>query len=200
MIAGDDDVDLAAAGADEDGVGRKRPRDVNPSPACGGNRRRNRRCLLTAEQPVLASMRVQTGDRDARCRDAEARQLARRQRDRRLERFPGNGARHVGQRDVHRGEHDTQRLRVEHHRDVGGTGQMREEIRVAVPRQAGQAKRLFVHRCCGDGVDGVLLRIRHRTHDHVVRGAARVGAQHAGWKDGTVRRRVQHGVARVAHA
>ena len=44
------------------------------------------RLFLAAEQPVLAGVRIEAGDGDPRRRDAEARQLARRQRDGRLER------------------------------------------------------------------------------------------------------------------
>ena len=111
------------------------------------------RFLLAPEQPVLAGVRIQAGDGDARRAHAEPRQLARRQRDRRLERWLRQRARHVGQRDVNRRQHDAQRVGVEHHRDVRRAGQMREQIGVAAPRQAGQPERFLVDRRRRDRVD-----------------------------------------------
>ena len=69
-------------------------------------------------------------------REAEPRQLARREHDGRLERRPRQRARHIGERNVHGRQHDAQRVGVEHHRDVGRAGQMREQIGVSAPRQA----------------------------------------------------------------
>ena len=79
VIAGDDDVELAAGGAHEHRVARERTRDIDARRArhCV-DRRRDRVDLLPPEQPVFAGVRVQARHGNARPRDTEARQLARR--------------------------------------------------------------------------------------------------------------------------
>ena len=52
-------------------------------------------CSSSAEQPVLAGVRIEPGHGDSRLRDAESRQLARGQRDRRLERRLRQRPRHL---------------------------------------------------------------------------------------------------------
>ena len=54
--------------------------------------------LLAAEQTVLARVRVQARDGNPRRGNAESRQLARRQRDGRLERLARQRPRHLGER------------------------------------------------------------------------------------------------------
>ena len=142
-------------------------------------------------------MRVQAGDGDARRGNAEARQLARRQRDRLLERLARQHARNIGERHVHRREHDAKRVGVEHHRDVPHAGEVCKQIGVAGPGQTGQAKRFLVHRRGRDCVDLALFRVADRAHDRLVCGAARIGAQHAGRKAGGIRWRIQQRLAGI---
>ena len=65
------------------------------------------------------------------------------------------------------------RIGVEHHRDVLGAGQMREQIGVPFPRQARQPERFLVDGRGRDGVDGAALRVGDRPDDGVVGGATR---------------------------
>jgi len=55
-------------------------------------------------------------------------------------------ARHLRERNVHGREHHTQRLGIEHHRDMRRTGEVREQIRVAAPLEPRQPERLLVDR------------------------------------------------------
>jgi hypothetical protein len=131
VITGHHHVELAAARADKDSIARKRPRHVNPGGAARFNGRYDRGLFFAPEQAVFAGVRIQSGHRDARRRDAEARKRARREHDGGLERRPGERARHIGERDVHGRQHDAESVGVEHHRDVGRPGQMRQQIGVS---------------------------------------------------------------------
>src|ERR1700730_9410120 len=100
VIARHDHVEVAAAGAHEDGVARERTGHLDAARAARLDRRPDRRLLFMSEQTMLARVRVQAGHRNPRPRDAESRQLARGEIDRRLERGGGQRPRDVGQRDV----------------------------------------------------------------------------------------------------
>ena len=73
--------------------------------------------------------------------------------------------RHVGQRKMDGRQHHPQRIGVEHHRDGPRAGQVREQIRVPVPRQAGEPERLLVDRRRGNRLDLATLRGVGRAHD-----------------------------------
>ena len=109
VVAGDDDVEFAAGGAEEHRVARKRamrrrcPRARQPSIAGRMTSDSSR-----AEQAVLAGVRIEAGDGDPRPRNAEARQLARSERDRRRRDAPASTCAAPPTADVHRREHDPQ--------------------------------------------------------------------------------------------
>ena len=153
MIAGDDDVELAARGAQEDGVGGKRSGHVDAARAARRDGRRDHAVVFVPEQPVLAGVRIEPGHGDARAAPTK------RGSSRAVSSIvpssdsPGQRPRHLAERDVHRRQHDAQRVGVEHHRHVLRAGQVREQIGVAGPRQAGEPERLLVDRRGGDGVD-----------------------------------------------
>ena len=103
-----------------------------------GDGRRNDARFLAADQSVLAGVRIEPGDGDARAVDAEvvlergcgdANGLA--------DQRSGQRARHVGKGNVHRGRHDLELVRHQHHHRaeraaaaVSG-GQQAQECRVA---------------------------------------------------------------------
>ena len=199
VIAGDDDVELAADGAHENRVARKGARDVDAVRAAGGNRGPDDAILFLAEQPVLARVRIEPGHGDARRRNIEPGQLAGRQRNRRFQRRLSQRARHLRQRDVHGRQHDAQGVGVEHHRDVARAGQMRQQIGVSRPGQAGQPERFLVDGRGRDGVHGATLRVGGRANEQIVGGASGVCAQDAGREHGAGRRRVEHRLTDLEH-
>src|ERR1043166_6497359 len=83
--AGDDDGEFALAGAYEQRVGGKWSRDVDAFGATALYRRNDRRRLFASKQAMLAGVRIQARDGDARLHFVEFRKLTRRQRDRLLE-------------------------------------------------------------------------------------------------------------------
>ena len=74
-------------------------------------------------------------------------------------------ARDIRQGNMDGRQHDAQRGRIEHHRDMGRAGQVREQIGVAGPRQAGKTKRFLVDRRRGDPVHSSRHGIVHRADD-----------------------------------
>jgi len=137
VIAGNHGVEFAAHGAAEDRVAGKRAVDLDAARARRLDGRPQDAVLFRAEQPFLAGVRVQAGERDARTRDAEARELARGQVDDVAEQRPGEKPRHLGERDVHRRQDDLQRLRPEHHGDARRAREMRQQVGVPLPVQPG---------------------------------------------------------------
>ena len=167
MVAGHDRVELAARGADEDGVAGNRARSRRcRSPRQRRDDRRDHAIVFVAHQPVLAAVRVQAGDgepRPRRCRSRAARRAVgadrRRQHVRRQRRAHVGAARCARSRAppsaARRGRTSPRR---------GDAGQVAEQVGVPLPRQAGQRERLLVDRRRGDGVDadGAARRRRPR--------------------------------------
>ena len=122
-------------------------------------------------RPSLSCVRIERGERQARRVDAEPRQFAGGEPNRALDEVGRQRSRNVGQRDVDGRQHHSNRRRLEHHRDKRRAGEVREEIRVPAPRQAGHGESLLADGRRGDGIDSSLLRILDRTNDRVVRGA-----------------------------
>src|SRR5206468_6563413 len=81
VITGHHHVELATARADEDSIAWIWARHVYTAVAAQPNGRRDHRLLFAPEQAVFAGVRVQAGNCDARRGDAEARKLARGERD-----------------------------------------------------------------------------------------------------------------------
>ena len=93
-----------------------------------------------------------------------------------VQRFSSQRAGHLGERNVHRRQHHAQRVGVEHHHRSGRTGEMGEQVGVALPRESGGRKGLLVDRRGGDRRHPAGARIVHRCHDGLVGGATGVGA------------------------
>jgi len=200
VVAGNHGVELAARGASEDRVAGKRAVDFHASRARLVHRGPQHAGLLGPEQPLLAGVRIQSRERDARARDAEARQLARGQvddfgKERRREQ-PG----HIRERDVHRREDDLQRVGPEHHGDAGRVREVRQQVRVPLPLEPRTREPQLVDRCRGDRGDAAGHRVADGRADRLVRREARVGGQHARLEPGAVRRAVDHGLTGVADA
>src|SRR5262245_18600941 len=79
VIAGDDDVEFAARGAQEHRVAVKRARDVDAALSASRDRWADDGFFLPPEETVLAGVRVEPGYGEPRARDPESRQLARRE-------------------------------------------------------------------------------------------------------------------------
>ena len=92
---------------------------------------------------MLARVRVEARDGEPRPGEAEARKLARGEPDRLLHHLAREQARHVGEGDVHRREHDAKLVGIKHHRDMRSARQVRQQVGVAVPGQAGQPERFL---------------------------------------------------------
>jgi hypothetical protein len=145
-------------------------------------------------------MRVQPRQRQARRRDAEPRQPVRGEIDDAVEPFARELGGHRGQRHMDGGEHHFQRLAPEHHRHPRAAGEVREQVRVPLPRQPRARERQFVHRRGRHGVHRAGLGVADRGTDRVERGAAGVGRQLAHGKRVLGRRTVEHRFAHLAHA
>ena len=172
---------------------------VDTSRRAVGHCRRDHVVVLTAHQAVLARVGVEPGDGDARPRAAEPGQLARGERDRAGHEVAREHARHVGERDVDGREHDAQLGRIEHHRHERRSGQVREEIGVAAPREPGEREGLFADGRGRDGVDAARHRVLDGAHDNVV-GGAPCRRRHEARLDGRGRGRGVHdGFADVEH-
>jgi len=137
VIAGNHGVEFAAHGAAEDRVAGKRAVDLDASRTRCLHRWPQDVVLFRAEQPFLARVGVQAGERDARTRDSEARELARGQVDGVAEQRLGEQPRHLRERDVHRRQDDLQRIGPEHHGDARRAREMRQQVRVPLPLQPG---------------------------------------------------------------
>jgi hypothetical protein len=146
---------------------------------------------------------IEAGHRQARPRDAEARQPFRGDAHDLAQPIRRQQARHVGQWDVHGGERNLERRRPEEHDRVADTAQVREQIRVASPRQAGGREGRLVHRRRHDGGHPPGERVGHRALDGVERGAAGRGVHGPGGKRrhvGGCVRPVDDWIARGPHA
>ena len=169
-----------------------------PLLAAGRDRRPEHVLLFVSDEAVLPRVRVEPGEGEPRGGDAEARQLARGQHDRALERLAGQRPGHFRERDVHGREHDAQRVGVEHHGDARRSREVGEQIRVPAPRQPGRGEGFLVDRRGGDGVDHVRLRVGDRAGDGVVGGTAGL-RRHAPARERVERRAgrraVEHDVA-----
>ena len=102
---------------------------------------------------------------------------------------------------MHRRQHDAQLVALEHHRDARRAGEVREQIRVPLPRQSCQRERCFIDGRGCDGGDVSALRVRGRLDDRVVRGPARLRRHRARTKRpqrGAVVRSVEHRLADFA--
>ena len=199
VVTGDHDVEVAAPCADEHRVCRKGTRHVDAAGAAGSDCGRDDRLLFASEQTVLAGMWIESGHGNPRPRSPEPRQLAPREIDGRFERSGTERARHVGQRDVHGGEHDTQDVRVKHHRNVARARQVGQQIGVPGPRQTGQPEGLLVDRRRGNRVDLAFHRRIDGAHHGVVRRPPCLGGQHTRRKRGAGVRPEQNRLAAVEH-
>jgi hypothetical protein len=127
----------------------------------------------TRDAAVFPGVWVQPGKCEPwRC-ETETRQLASSEIDRALEHLAGQCARNLRERDVHGREDHAERLRVEHHRHARRTRQVREEIRVASPRQSRGGKCFLVDRRRGNGINAAGLRVAGRLDNRVIRRATR---------------------------
>ena len=112
VIRRDHGVELAAHRAHEHGVGGERPGE--PAGARGG---REHAVVLVAEPAVVAGVRVERAQREARLGDAEPVAQPARVMPAACAMAPAVTARrHVAQRDVRGGEHHAQAVGGEHHR------------------------------------------------------------------------------------
>ena len=180
VVAGDHRVERAGGGATEDRVGRDRAGDVDAGGAAPLDGRREDAALLAADEALFPGVRIEAGEGEARARHAEARQLVVRQADRGVDALRGEEPRDIGERDMHGGEDDVQTVRVEQHPDIGGVREVRQQVGVAAPGQAGGGPGRFVDRGGGDGVDAARLRVANRGDDRGVGGAAGVGRDDTG--------------------
>ena len=170
MVAGHDRVELAAGGADEDGVAGDRAGHVEPLASQRGDDRRDHGVVLGPHQAVLAAVRVEAGDGEARPGAAEGRQRRGGDADGRGQQLRRQRPRHVGDRDVHRRQRHLEPLGVEEHHRAPRAGQVAEQVGVTLPRQAGEGERLLVHRRRGDGIDAPGPRVGDGRDDRVVGG------------------------------
>ncbi len=158
------------------------PDDVDALPARVVDRRRHHRRLFAPKEPVLAGMRIETGDGQAGRCDTEARERFGSNPDHAEQPRPGQIVRHERERDMDGREHDLEPLGPEHHHDVVDTAEMREQVGVAAPRQTGGRKGLLVDRRRDDGIDVCRKRIRRRADDRLVGRARRAGVDAASRK------------------
>ncbi len=108
VVHGDDDVELAAGGAQKDGVGRLRIGDRPAARPRGFDGGPDLRLFLHAEEPVFACVGVEPGDRDARRADAKRLAGVVRQLDHLEHARRRNAADRLLQRDVRAHVHDAQ--------------------------------------------------------------------------------------------
>ena len=156
--------------------------------------------LLAAQHAVLARVRVEAAHREPRLAEPEPRQLTGRQPDHALDRLAREQARHGGERLVDRGQHDAQRVGVEHHRHRRRAGQVREQLGMAPPRQAREREGLLADRRRRHGVDLAGHRVPDRREDRVVRRAPGFGGDPAGLNARRVDPAVEHRRAHLGHA
>ena len=178
VVHRDHDIELARAGAHEDGIGRMRSTDIEPF----GPRLLHRRCdlldFLAAEQAALARMRIDAGDRDAR----RASELARQMRGRDAQGLQHIGRRHrferIAQRDMDADQHGAQLVVRQHHahwqlgdRTAQVRGRQRlQEFGMAGMFDPGRGQRLLVDRRGDDGADLAAQRSLRGPGDAVGRG------------------------------
>ena len=156
VIHGDHEVEVAAAGAEKQGVGRQRSFDVLAFRGARGDRRSDLlRFLAAAEQAVFAGVRVDRANADFRVGDAGALQgvVA-----------AGDGPFDEGRVDAFygfdqsavRGDVDhPQFRRDQHHRYLRRAGQVGEHLGMTVEWVSAGVQRLLVERGGADRVGSV---------------------------------------------
>ena len=199
MVAGDHRVELAGGGAAEHRVGRNRPADVDAAGAAACDRRREHLPLLSADQAVLAGVRIQAGQGQPRPRRPEARKLGVRQGDGRLQPAARQQPRHVGQRHVHRRQHHRQPLGVEHHPHLAGPRQLGQQFGVPPPAESGPRPRELADRRRGHGVDAARQRVAGGARDRLVRRPAGGRGDHPRPEGAGGARFVEHRLADLPH-
>jgi hypothetical protein len=161
-------IELAAHRANEHRVGGKRSVDSG-----GARSGRKQRRVLVSKSAAIATVRIQRAERDPWLRDAEPAAQPFPSNSRGLgNRFRGQLLAHFAQRNVGRGENDTEPVGREHHRDTR-TREVRQHFRV--PRivvAAGQECGL-VDRRCDNAVDISRHRYFHRSLDREARQLSR---------------------------
>ncbi len=120
-----------------------------PSACNCSDRRRHDGVVLLAERAVLAGMRVEPGDRDARARDAEAGgEVARDDAAGLDDEVAGQARHHVAQRQVDGHRHHRELRRPQHHHRMHGLagrlgGELGEEFGMARLGKAGAIKHVL---------------------------------------------------------
>ena len=163
-------VVVAGKGLEEHGIRRK----GSPAPDAALGRPRDRRRddldFLAPEEAVLAAVRVECGDGDARCVEAGAAHGAIRQRDGRVDAFRRDLVERRPQRDM-RG-HARHPQIVEHVHLAEESlmpGEMREQLVLVVEAPAAGVEGGLVERCERDAVDPFL----EGEIDHVAKASRR---------------------------
>ena len=199
MIAGDDRIELPGDGAAEHRVGGNGPGDVDAIGAAALEHRGEDLALFLADQPALAGVGIQAGQHQPRPGHPEAGKLGMREPDGRLQTLRRQHRRYVGERNVHGRQHHRQALGVEHHPDLAGAGQLREQLGMSAPAQPGARPRLLVDGSGGQAVDAFRQRIPRGPHDDLVRGAAGRRGHDPRLKSAGDERLVENGLADLAH-
>ena len=96
---------------------------------------------------------------------SEAGKLGLREPDGSLQTLRRQHRRYVGERNVHGRQHHRQALGVEHHPDLAGAGQLREQLGMSAPAQPGARPRPLVDGSGGQAVDAFRQRIPRGPHD-----------------------------------
>ena len=177
VILGDDEVEGAAVGAVKNGVWRDRAVHVDTFRAGLRDGGRDLRLVLVTEQAVLAAMRIDAGDRDARPLQAKAAEMRMADADGREYAFGRRASdsgfqRHMG-RDVNCG----QPLGRQQHEGGFCAGQRGEHARMAIIMMAGSVQRLLVDRRGDDAADLAAARHFHGTRNEAERRVAGAGVE-----------------------
>ena len=115
----------------------KRTLDIDPPGARRLDCRSQDMLLFGPDHASFAGMGIESCQRQARSRNPKQRQLPRREIDDPAEPLRCQHPRHVRQRNMHGGKNNLERRGPEHHRDLACAGEMREQVRVSLPLQAG---------------------------------------------------------------
>jgi len=168
VVRGDNHVELALRGADEERVSGKRALDVDAS--CPGFRdhRADHVPIFAAEETVLPRVWIHAGDGQPRRRIAETGHLSRGEFNHGHQAVVRERAGDLGKRNVHRRQHDAQRLGPEHHHDIWNAAQFGKQVGVPAPRKARGRKGGFVDGRRDDGRHLPRHRVVRRGHDRRV--------------------------------
>ncbi len=110
------------------------------------HRRGDDLCVLIAEQPALAGMRVERGDRDAGLVHAEAMERVEREFEDARQPLRRHQRRHLGERHVGRDMRDAELVVGEQHAGVAAAGEVGEHVGVPGIGIAGEVDRLLGNR------------------------------------------------------